>query len=215
MNPNFFERLTPLYDKYNNVIKPLIAEIEVRFESFPTSIFNEIRAFNDHVSRCYLKPDDEKWINSQIHKAEGHIERMILDCYKFLNVSLYDSVIKKFDKEYKGVDLSNINNGDFLIQHKKITREIVVGLKKAKSKEVMEDKSESIAIYEEVHNKYTELEDLIELNCRNLFWAKGKFYTNRILRIILWFISAIVSGIVSACLLPYSEIVEYIKSLFN
>lgn len=215
MNPNFFERLTPLYNKYNNVIKPLIAEIEVRFESFPTSIFNEIRAFNDHVSRCYLKPDDEEWINSQIHKAEGHIERMILDCYKFLNVSLYDSVIKKFDKEYKGVDLSNINNGDFLIQHKKVTREIVVGLKEAKSKEVMEDKSESIAIYEEVHNKYTELEDLIELNCRNLFWAKGKFYTNRILRIILWLISAIVSGIVSACLLPYSEIVEYIKSLFN
>lgn len=215
MNPNFFERLTPLYSKYNNVIKPLIAEIEVRFESFPTSIFNEIRAFNDHVSRCYLKPNDEEWINNQIHKAEGHIERIILDCYKFLNVSLYDSVIKKFDKEYKGVDLSSINNGDFLIQHKKITREIIVRLKEAKSKEVSEDKSESIAIYEEVHNKYTELEDLIEKNCRNLFWAKGKFYTNRILKIILWFISAIVSGIVSTCLLPYSEIVEYIKSLFN
>lgn len=215
MNPDFFERLTPLYNKYNDVIKPLIAEIEVRFESFPTSIFNEIRAFNDHVSRCYFNPDDEEWINNQIHKAEGHIERIILDCYKFLNVSLYDSVIKKFDKEYKGVDLSNINNGDFLIQHKKIAREIVVRLKEAKSKEVLENKSESITIYESVHNKYTELEDLIEQNCRNLFWAKGKFYTSRISKIILWLISAIVSGIVSTCLLPYSEIVEYIKSLFN
>lgn len=215
MNPTFFERLTPLYNEYNDVIKPLIAEIEVRFEHFPTSIFNEIRAFNDHVSRCYLKPNNEEWINSQIHKAEGHIERIILDCYKFLNVSLYDSVIKKFDKEYKGVDLSNINNGDFLIQHKKLTREIVIKLKDAKSKEVLEDKSESIAIYEEVHNKYTELEDLIEQNCRNLFWAKGKFYRNKIGNVILWLTSAILSGIVSTWLLPYNEIVDYIKSIFN
>ena len=191
MYPNFFERLAPLYNKYNHVIKPLIAEIEVRFESFPISIFNEIRAFND-----------EEWINTQINKAEGHIERVILDCYKFLNVSLYDSVIKQFDREYKRVDLSNINNGDFLIQHKKITREIVVRLKEAKSKEVLEDKSESIAIYEEVHNKYTELEDLIEQNCRNLFWAKSKFYVNNVWKFLLWLASAIISGIISTYLLP-------------
>ena len=215
MNPVFFEQLTPLYNRYNDVIKPLIAEIEVRFESFPISIFNEIRAFNDHVSRCYLKPDDEEWIIGQVYKAGGHIERIILDCYKFLNVSLYKSVIKKFDKEYNGVDLSNINNGDFLIQHKKITREIIIRLKEAKSKEVLEDKSESIAIYEEVHNKYTELEDLIEQNCRNLFWAKSKFYVNKIWKIFLWIASAIVSGIISTCLLPYNEFVEYIKSLFS
>ena len=215
MKPVFFEQLTPLYNRYNDVIKPLIAEIEVRFESFPISIFNEIRAFNDHVSRCYLKPDDEEWINGQVYKAGGHIERIILDCYKFLNVSLYKSVIKKFDKEYNGVDLSNINNGDFLIQHKKITREIIIRLKEAKSKEVLEDKSESIAIYEEVHNKYTELEDLIEQNCRNLFWAKSKFYVNKIWKIFLWIASAIVSGIISTCLLPYNEFVEYIKSLFS
>lgn len=215
MNLEFFERLTPLYHKYNDVIKPLIAEIEVRFESFPISIFNEIRAFNDHVSRCYLKPDDEEWINNQIHKAKGHIERIILDCYKFLNVSLHESVIKKFDKEYKGVDLSTINNGDFLIQYKKIVREIIVSLKEAKSKEVLEDKNESIAIYEKVHNKYTELEDLIEKNNRNLFWAKGKFYVNKGKKFILWLLSSIVSGIISTWVLPYEEIVKYIKSLFN
>ena len=214
MTPDLFERLAPLYHKYNTVIKPLIAEIEVRFESFPISVFNEIRAFNDHVSRCYLKPDDNDWVNAQIKKAEGHVERIILDCYKFLNVSLYDAVIKKFDKDYKGVDLSNINNGDFLIQYKQIARDIIVKLKKAKSKEILEDKNESFAIYQEVHNKYTELEDLIEINCRNLFWAKSKFYVNRISKILLWFASAIISGIASSCLLPYSEIAEWLKSIF-
>lgn len=156
MDGIFFDRLQPLYHDYNTIVKPLIAEIEVRFEEFPVNIFNEIRAFNDHVARCYIRPDDESLIDSQIRKATGHIERLILDCYKFLNVSLYDSVIKKFDKEYKGVDLSTINNGEFLIQHKKLSREIVQNLKEAKSKEIQEDKSESIALYELVHNKYVE-----------------------------------------------------------
>ena len=49
MNPVFFEQLTPLYNRYNDVIKPLIAEIEVRFESFPISIFNEIKIGRAHV----------------------------------------------------------------------------------------------------------------------------------------------------------------------
>ena len=77
MNYNFLPQLTPLYNKYNNIIKPLVAEIEVRFEEFPTSIFNEIRAFNDHISRCFLKPEDDEWITVQLNKANGHIERII------------------------------------------------------------------------------------------------------------------------------------------
>lgn len=208
-----FERLAPLYQNYNNIIKPLIAEIEVRFESFPTSIFNEIRAFNDHVSRCYLNPNDNDWVTTQINKAKGHIDRVILDCYKFLNVSLYDSVIKKFDKTYKGVDLSTIDNGDFIIKHKQIAKEIKLLLKKAKSKEVLEDKSEAISIYQDVHNKYTALEELIDQNCRNLFWAKGKFYTQRVKEILLFLIAAVISGIVSTWLLPYDSIVAWIKSI--
>lgn len=198
--------LKPLYQRYNEIIKPLIAEIEVRFEHFPLSIFNEIRAFNDHVSRCYLKPNDTEWILSQIKKAEGHVERIILDCYKFLNVSLYDSVIKKFDKTYKQVDLSNVNNGDFLIEHRKLTKDIIQLLKRAKLKESLEDKSVSIAIYEQAHNRYTELEDLIDQNARNLFWAKGKFYVNRVWKVVLWFASAIISGIASTYFLHYFDI---------
>ena len=97
---------------------------------------------------------------------------MVLDCYKFLNVSLYDIVIKDFDKRYKGVDLSYINDGDFIIKHRKLTKEIIVKLKEAKLKEHKEDKNESILLYQEVYNKYTELENIINENCRNMNWAK-------------------------------------------
>lgn len=208
-NIDLSTNLNPLYEAYKNVIKPLIAEIEVRYEQFPIVIFNEIRAFNDHIARCYIRPDDNDWTNSQIRKAQSHIERMILDCYKFLNVSLYDNVIKDFDKRYKGVDLSYINDGDFIIMHRRLSKEIILKLKEAKLKEHNEDKSESIALYQEVHNKYTELENLIDSNARNLYWAKGKHKINRFNNIILWFVSAILSGIVSPYLIQY--IIECIK----
>lgn len=197
------KRLVPLYLKYNTIIKPLIAEIEVRYEHFPIVIFNEIRAFNDHISRCYMKPDNKDWIDTQIRKSESHIERIILDCYKFLNVSLYDKVIKDFDRRYKGVDLSCIDNGDFIIRHKKLSKKIVLKLKDAKLKESNENKNESIALYQEVHNIYTELENLIDINCRNLYWAKGKFGISRLFKIIMWIVSAILSGLVSPHLIQY------------
>ena len=154
----------------------------------------------------------------QLNKANGHIERIILDCYKFLNVALYDKVIKDFDKSYKGVDLSTINNGEFLISKRSLTKNIVLKLKEAKAKEVCEDKNLSISIYEEVHNLYTELEDLIDENSRNLFWAKGKFYYSKLNSFILWLLAAIISGFISgfisSTLIPYNQIADWIKSFF-
>lgn len=214
MDTEFFEKLIPLYTTYNEVIKPLIAEIEVRFEAFPTSIFNEIRAFNDHVSRCYKKPDDKAWIDEQVRKAKGHIERIVLDCYKYLNVSLYDLTIKKFDRTYKGVDLSGIDNGEFFIKHRELTREITRRLKEAKLKETQEDKSESISIYQHVYNKYAELEVLIDSNCRNLFWARGKFYRNICLKFFGWLLAAVISGIISSSFIPYDILLKWVMSLF-
>ncbi len=45
--------VSPLYMEYNQVIKPLIAELEAREEASPQPLFNEIRALNDHIARCY------------------------------------------------------------------------------------------------------------------------------------------------------------------
>ena len=45
-------RITALYQDYNTVIKPLIAEVEARTEQFPLPLFNEIRALHDHIARC-------------------------------------------------------------------------------------------------------------------------------------------------------------------
>ena len=77
------EKIRVLYSDYNTVIKPLIAEIEARIEQFPLPLFNEIRALHDHIARCYLDEIKEEQITQEIIKAERHIVRIILDCYKY------------------------------------------------------------------------------------------------------------------------------------
>ena len=80
------DKLSELYGVYVGLIKPLLSEIEANYEQFPEPLFNEIRAFNDHISRCYIPNISQSEIDVQIEKAERHIHRMVFDCYKYLNV---------------------------------------------------------------------------------------------------------------------------------
>ncbi|MDO5341871.1 MAG: hypothetical protein Q4F69_05395 [Bacteroidia bacterium] len=66
------QTLAALYKRYNVVIKPLIAEIEARSEKMPLPLFNEIRAFNDHVAHCYLENADSKMVGDELEKAGRH-----------------------------------------------------------------------------------------------------------------------------------------------
>lgn len=92
------KQIIALYDDYNTIIKPLIAEVEARTEQFPLPLFNEIRALHDHIARCYFKDITPEQRNVEIHKAERHVLRIILDCYKCLNLSIHDSVLL-FEKQ--------------------------------------------------------------------------------------------------------------------
>lgn len=40
------KQIIALYDDYNTIIKPLIAEVEARTEQFPLPLFNEIYAYS-------------------------------------------------------------------------------------------------------------------------------------------------------------------------
>lgn len=85
-------RISSCYEQYCGIIKPLIAQIEASTEKIPLPLLNEIRAFNDHIARCYFGNPPEDYINDQVNKAERHIVRMTLDCFKCLNVIQYQKI---------------------------------------------------------------------------------------------------------------------------
>lgn len=192
------DRIQGLYRDYNTVIKPLIAEIEARMEQFPLPLFNEIRALHDHISRCYMDNIASSQIDKEIEKAHRHVVRIILDCYKYLNLALHDSLLL-FERQTKNVDLTVLKNGTFYPKYKSLRTETIQTLRKAKCLESREI-DRALELYEQSYNLYTDLELLIDEITPDVHWARVRFSVRKGLQIFLWILSAVASGIVSILL---------------
>ena len=191
-------RIIALYQSYNTVIKPLIAEVEARTEQFPLPLFNEIRALHDHIARCYSDGFSAEQVDTEIHKAERHVVRIMLDCYKCLNLSLHDTVLL-FERQTKHIDLTVLQNGIFYPKYKSLRTKAVQTVRKAKSLEAL-DSSAALDAYQEAFNVYCDLENIIDEVTPDLHWARVRFSVRKVLQVLLWVLSAVASGFISILL---------------
>ena len=194
-------RIIALYKEYNMVIKPLIAELEARTEQFPLPLFNEIRALHDHIARCYSERISSNQVDSEIHKAERHVTRIMLDCYKCLNLSLHDEVLL-FERQTKNVDLTVLQNGTFYPKYKTLRTKATKMVRKAKSLESLDTQS-ALDTYQNTYNLYCDLENVIEEVVPDLHWARIRFSVRKSMQVLLWILSAIASGVISIILAKY------------
>lgn len=195
MNPLFEAKSNELFAQYNQVIKPLIAEIEARSETMPQPLFNEIRAFTDHIARCYFPDIPDEKLQDELQKAGRHIVRITLDCFKCLNILLFKDV-EKFEQRTKNIDLKVLDNGEFYPKYRKLKREAADTVKQAKLAE-SRDSELALQLYDAAYNKYIELENLLKDSAEDVKWARIHFTTKRILKIVAWVISVIASGLIS------------------
>ncbi len=104
--------LKEIYSQYHNSIKIFIGQLEVLQNKFPVEILNEIRAVFSHIAKAYVCESKEvAWEN--VNKAKGHIKRAQLDAYKYMCYA-FSKYYTEFRELYKNVDLSYVNNGDFI-----------------------------------------------------------------------------------------------------
>lgn len=192
------KRIVGLYKDYNNVIKPLIAEVEARTEQFPLPLFNEIRALHDHISRCYSEGATNDSIEEDVVKAQRHSLRIMLDCYKYLNLTLHDEVTL-FECETKHIDLTVLQNGTFYPKYKEMRSNAIKLVRKAKTEEPL-DSVKALDTYQLSYNAYTEIETLIDSVYTDVHWARVRFSVRRGINILLWLLSAVLSGIISILL---------------
>ena len=191
-----FEKTAPdLFFQYNNVIKPLVAEIEARGEVMPQPLFNEIRAFTDHIARCYRDGITEDAINDELLKARRHIVRITLDCFKCLNILVFQE-IEQFEHRTRNINLKSIDNGEFYPKYKKMRRDASESVKKAKMAESV-DSDAAQRLYEEALNRYIAIENLIKDSTEEVKWARVNFSARRIGKFLLWLAAAILSGLLS------------------
>ena len=106
------ERIKDIYKTYIDVICPYSLNYETLSNRFPIEILKEIRDVLTHLSKYHLS-DSASIKERNLSKAESHIKRSILDSYKYMCMA-YEDEISKFDKKYENIDLSFVDNGEFL-----------------------------------------------------------------------------------------------------
>lgn len=196
MTPTQQHQIEDCYVAYCEVIKPLIAQIEASSEKLPLPLFNEIRAFNDHIARCYYNSPDEDYIAEQIDKAQRHITRIALDCFKCLNVILYQK-IELFERQTRNVDLTVIDNGTFFPGYSRMKVEAASLVRQAKNLE-FQNIDLALGKYQDSFNLYSELVDRINAISEKVKWARVRFHVKRWSTVIAWIVSVVISAVISA-----------------
>lgn len=111
------DELNELFSVYVNTMNPMIFTYEILADEYPIEILNEIRSIFTHLARCTFSVDektvDEKTVDENLSKARSHAKRAVLDCYKY-NSLVYNDKYNEFMEQYKDIDLSLIDNGNFL-----------------------------------------------------------------------------------------------------
>jgi len=190
----FHSRLQVLYDNYNGVIKPLIAEIEMLEKTQPMLLFNEIRAFNDHIARCFFTDVSDEFILKNIESAEGHIYRLIFDCSKWIN-TIYHLKYNKFLQRYKNVDVRVIDNGEFLSKLRKYKYKADQSFKQASLNQTI-NKDDSIEKFKDAIDNYRKIDSLLAKKSPDLWWAKSKYRFKSILKVVIILFLTLFLGII-------------------
>lgn len=152
--------LEEIYSQYHNSIKIFIGQLEVLQNKFPVEILNEIRAVFSHIAKVYVC-ENEKVAWENVNKAKGHIKRAQLDAYKYMCYG-FSKYYVEFRELYKNVDLSYVNNGDFINE---LSKTYACAIAKAENARMVEAKAydviESYEKYEDAYNEYASVYKLI------------------------------------------------------
>lgn len=138
----------------------------------------------------------QKNISIQIDKAQRHIVRITLDCFKCLNVILYQK-IEAFEKQTRNIDLTVIDNGLFYPKYSQLKVKAVKLVFEAKTAEGF-DLDKSLNSYQEAYNIYSEIIDLINSVSEKVKWARARFSIKRYGNLAGYIISIVISALVSA-----------------
>ena len=192
------KREIEIYEKYQDIIMPYIMELEVRDVEYPIEIMNEIRAVFTHLSRYKVQCSEK-----DLYSAENHIKRAILDCYKYLCISIAESVYR-FREEYKKVDLKLANNGCFLPELDRLEKEARNCFKRAKKSETQKlDEEEQYRLFEEAYNAYSILEKHIDDSAEAILFASSHSKSSNLINIVSCIIT-LISIVVAIVIWIYS-----------
>lgn len=193
ITPEIFQKIYKLNFDYQNVFKVLLATFESLEEKFPFAIYNESRAFIDHIGRCYIHNTDKEYIEEQLNRAERHLNRMIMDCYKELFV-IYVKRIEEFKKYSRNLDFAAISGGEFYPKYNKYLREAEERKREAKKCVSYE---EDYKVFQNAVVAYADLDDYIRVHLPEIQRLKSKRGFKNVLGFLGWLAATVISALLA------------------
>ena len=183
-------RLSAIYETYLSVISPFIIQLEALDGEFPVEILNEIRSIFTHLARCN-STEKEQIYEENIIKAERHVKRAVLDCFKYLCVA-YDEYFRRFTKLNRNVDLSFVDNGHFIQKLSSLHNNAVHNKTEAQKKELVAENIEDVfGDYEKAYNSYAEVYNLIQETTESIDFVKHKAATKETINTIFGIVGVV------------------------
>lgn len=177
-------------------IRPVLADVYKRSgNQYIDGILNEIRALNDHIARCYLDlPHDSA--NEELCKAEGHLKRLIYDCFKQLNIIFFDYV-----NEHEHLNFGShwicLDGGNFWDTYTSLRKRIGKYIEDAKNEE-NKNYDKSFGYYQEAYVLQGKVYNLLDKHKEQLCLSKKRYYWQRINSMKGWLLATFLLAIIPA-----------------
>ncbi len=154
------DSLDEIFLMYIEDINPFIVKFESHKSEFPAEVLNEIRAIYGHLVRAAISETQED-VSRNIGKMKSHSKRALLDCLKYIGIIYHDEYID-FMNRYDGVDLTYIDEGNFIKQAVELYNESVGLWQTAKISETTNiSEDELYGKYQDAYEHYESLHQLL------------------------------------------------------
>lgn len=194
------DRINNEYKFYCNEIKPKIDLVEVYYGAVPDALLNEIRNFIGHISNAAIQNEDTiQFRIKNIDAAHTHLRRILLDCYKLMCIHQQD-YIKEFNRKFKYYNISDVDDGKFLITLKNLFDSANNAFKDAKNADSTgkneKDPNELGDVYEKycvAYNKYCETVQYINDHFDGVLRIAHKHVLGKVIAVLGWIITCVLA----------------------
>ena len=178
-----------LYERYNNILKPLISEQEGRLETFAEPLLHSLSSMLDAVALADSSSDEEK--DKLLVTAKGALDLSISLSYQYLIFALKKKIVEFEERVPKDIR-EKLNAGRFIGKYAELTEKAHSLMDECKSKN---NDLECLDLYREAYENMTEIERLINENYAETLIAekeKRSWYIKVIIKVASVLISVVV-----------------------
>lgn len=199
MNSDFSE----LYSRYNDVLKPLVSEIEGRLEQFEEPLLKNLFYFFDSLVLAASVSEKDK--AQYLFQGSDYLDTCISVSYQYLIYSLEIKVLS-FEKQTRNVKVELFEDGHFIGKFADLKQKAEGAVRNGVH---TANHVEGLPFYQEAYMYYLELEKMVDKQNPNLISCRK---TTSDVEVFQW-VSGVAASVLAGCY--HAELKDVVANLWN